>query len=72
MAETKLKGKSMEARLNDRLLNSGCDTAVIVHKAGDGARRTFTNIHQRGQGGADARLNLSSPADQQKQGKVTR
>ena len=74
MAETKLtSGKGdMAQRLNDRLKNSGCDTADIVHKAGDGARRTYHNIHSRGQGGADARLNINPTADPQKQTRTTR
>jgi len=46
--EHHLKGKSMTERLNDRLKNSGDPSADIVHKAGDGARRTFTNLHPFG------------------------
>jgi hypothetical protein len=48
MAEHHLTGKSMSERLNDRLKNSGDPSADTVHKAGDGARRTFTNLHPFG------------------------
>ena len=74
MAEVKLtSGKGeMAQRLNDRLRNSGCDTADVVVKHGDGARRTYHNIHSKGQGGADARLNINATADPQKQTRTTR
>jgi len=49
MAHLKLCGdhpSSMEARVNKRLQNSGdAKHADVVVKNGDGARRTFTNIH---------------------------
>lgn len=50
MAIVKPSGKSTEQRLNDRLKNSGCDGADISVKHGDGARRTYHNIYQKGQG----------------------
>jgi hypothetical protein len=52
MVEHHLKGPSMTERLNSRLKNSGDKSADIVHKAGEGARRTFTNIHPFGFHGA--------------------
>jgi len=37
-------GATPEARINNRLRNSGCDYADVTVKNGDGARRTFHNI----------------------------
>jgi hypothetical protein len=36
---------SMAERVNKRLQNSGGDRADVVVKNGDGARRTYHNIH---------------------------
>jgi hypothetical protein len=36
---------SMAQRIDKRERNSGSPDADIIHKQGDGARRTFTNIH---------------------------
>ncbi len=59
MAETKLSGKPMEQRIADRLRNSGdTSNADIITKHGEGARRTFHNLHMRGQGGAARRVDL--------------
>ena len=46
MVELRLKGKSMEQRVADRLKNSG-DTAHADHHAahGTGPERAHTNIH---------------------------
>jgi hypothetical protein len=49
MPEIKLTGPSMEQRLADRLKNSGGDLPADVRaKHGEGARRTFHNIHHAG------------------------
>jgi hypothetical protein len=45
-------GNTPEARIQNRLRNSGCDTADHVVQKGDGPTRTFTNIHEKGQGGS--------------------
>jgi hypothetical protein len=46
MPDIKLSGPSMEARLNKRLQNSGAAlNPDVTVKHGDGARRTFHNIH---------------------------
>jgi hypothetical protein len=46
MVEVRQSGKSIAERLNDRLRNSGdASHADVTHKAGDGVRRVFTNIH---------------------------
>lgn len=52
------KGKSPEQRIADRLRNSGGDLPADVRaKHGEGARRTFHNIHHSGgQGGTGNRL----------------
>ena len=47
---------SMAERINKRLRNSGGEEADSITKTGDGARRTFHNIHNPGsarQHGAD-------------------
>jgi hypothetical protein len=36
---------SMAERINKRLQNSGGDRADVTVKNGDGARRTYTNLH---------------------------
>jgi hypothetical protein len=49
-------GATPEARIASRLRNSGGEEADNIVKTGDGARRTFTNIHHPGsarQHGAD-------------------
>jgi len=63
MAEVKHTGKSMEARLRDRERNSGdTSTADHVFKPSQGAR--YHNIHTRGQGGGERRVNVNdSTAD---------
>jgi len=58
MAEVHLKGKSMEERLRDRERNSGdTSTADHVFKPSQGAR--FHNIHTKGQGGGDRRVDVN-------------
>jgi len=62
MAEVHLKGKSMEQRLRDRERNSGdTSTADVVLKPSQGAR--FHNIHSRGQGGGDRRVDVNDSTD---------
>jgi len=47
---------SMEQRIRDRLRNSGdTERADIVTKSGDGARRTYHNIHHAGGKGGHLR-----------------
>ena len=46
--ENRLTGKSMEQRLADRLKNSGDPRADVTTKHGEGARRTFHNLHFAG------------------------
>jgi hypothetical protein len=41
-------GATPEARINNRLRNSGGEEADHIVKTGDGARRTFHNIHNPG------------------------
>ena len=49
MVEVHYKGKSPQQRLADRTRNSGGDLPADVRtKHGDGARRTYTNIHHAG------------------------
>jgi hypothetical protein len=46
MVQIKHSGKSMEQRIKDREKNSGDHAnADIVTRQGEGARRTFHNIH---------------------------
>jgi hypothetical protein len=62
MAEVHLKGKSMEQRLRDRERNSGdTSTADHVFKPTQGAR--YHNIHTRGQGGGDRRVDVNDGGD---------
>jgi hypothetical protein len=58
MVEVKLTGKPIAERLADRLKNSGGDLPADVRaKHGEGARRTFHNIHHTGSmGGTGNRL----------------
>ena len=54
--------QSMAERIQKRLRNSGGEEADTITKTGDGARRTFHNIHNPGsarQHGAD---NVGEPA----------
>jgi hypothetical protein len=49
-------GATPEARIRNRLRNSGGEEADVTTKTGDSARRTFHNIHHTGnvmQRGAD-------------------
>jgi hypothetical protein len=49
MAEVHYKGKQPQERLTDRLRNSGGDLpADVKTKHGEGARRTYHNIHNSG------------------------
>jgi hypothetical protein len=49
MPDVRYKGPPPQQRLSDRLKNSGGDLPADVRtKHGDGARRTFTNIHHAG------------------------
>jgi hypothetical protein len=51
MVETKLRHdqpSSMAERISRRLRNSGHPSADVVTKTGDGARRTFHNLHFSG------------------------
>jgi hypothetical protein len=66
MPEIKLTGPSMEQRLADRLKNSGGDLPADVRaKHGEGARRTFHNVHHSGtQGGAGNRLGRDDDGEQ--------
>lgn len=52
---------SMAERINRRLQNSGGDHADVVVKNGEGARRTFHNIHHA--------ANHTKPRDVRKDGK---
>ena len=51
MVEHRLTGPSMAERIAKRERNSGDPSAEHVVKQGDGARRTFHNIHEVGQHG---------------------
>ena len=51
MPDLKLTGKPMQQRLDDRLRNSGSGDKVQPDqtvKHGEGARRTFHNLHHSG------------------------
>jgi hypothetical protein len=51
-------GATPEARIRNRLRNSGGEEADVITKTGDSARRTFHNIHHTGnvmQRGSDAK-----------------
>jgi hypothetical protein len=41
-------GGTPEARIRNRLRNSGGEEADVITKTGDSARRTFHNIHHTG------------------------
>ena len=60
MVEHHLKGPSMAERIAKRERNSGDPSAEHVVKQGDGARRTFHNIHDFGQHGD---TNTNHPTD---------
>jgi hypothetical protein len=65
MAEVKYdkshhSGGTPEARLANRYRNSGdTKTADHVIKHGSSPSRTYENIHERGQGGGDRRVNVN-------------
>jgi hypothetical protein len=63
MGETKYNtshhaGGTPEARIANRLRNSGSPTADHIIQKGSGPTRTFTNVHSQGQGGAAQRVDV--------------
>jgi hypothetical protein len=69
MAEVKYdkshhSGGTPEARLANRYRNSGdTKTADHVIKHGSSPSRTFTNLHERGQGGGERRVDVNDGGD---------
>jgi hypothetical protein len=56
-------GATPEARLANRYRNSGDKTADHVIKHGSSPSRTYENIHERGQGGGDRRVDVNEGGD---------
>jgi hypothetical protein len=54
-------GATPEARITDRLRNSGGEEADTVVKTGDSARRTYHNIHHSANAGQHGGVNRGEP-----------
>jgi hypothetical protein len=54
-------GATPEARIHNRERNSGGEEADVIVKTGDGARRTFHNIHNPGSARQHGKPNVGEP-----------